>query len=423
VAGTGGGGLALPGDTLVYSRESLVTAELYRVKLDEGKPQQLTHGGDPEQKIFLALTADDHVVFGPGWEKPKALMAEPISGASPAVTLADAGTSPVFLAVTSDNRVVYDKSGELHSTAADGSGDRVLAAWPYNFHGITAGGWILYGETLWLYAARGNEPAVAIVQDGNANQAGAVAVDGDKVVFAQTDRLVKLDVAATPPSVVEITSGGEFTRVWLSADRVFYQWTPSGSSPDDLYTIGLDGSSKTALTNDPTTLHFFSGLDSQSRVIYDTGDSLWSVPLAGGAATHLLDQTSLDTLTADDYVVGMTWGNDIRSIRTDGSGEKLLAVDRKLCVATQLGNVVWYKPGDLYAEFGSVSSDVKHEVENLGGLPFAETSNGLIVGHGAPSMTSGIRLYATLDGADLQYLPTSGPNVPDGNDRLQAVLH
>jgi hypothetical protein len=121
--------------------------------------------------------------------------------------------------------------------------------------------------------------------------------------------------------------------------------------------------------------------------------------------------------------VGRTWYDDIWSIRTDGTDKKPLAVDSQLCVATKLGNVVWYKHGDsVYADIASVSSDVKHQVENFVGYPYGETSNGLIVAHGSPTAPEGLRLYVTLDGSNALYLSTSGPGVPDGNDRLQAVL-
>jgi hypothetical protein len=419
--------LTLPANTVVYSRESATTAELYRVELQEGKPQRLTHGGDPQQKFFRAFTSDEHVVYstGPDPDAPEALMTEPISGASAPVTLAvSTGFTPSFLGVTADNRVVYDILGDLHSVAADGSGDRVLTSWSYSFHGITPEGWILYGDESALYAARGNEPAVEIVQDLTANHPGAVAVDGANVVFARTDRLVKIDVSSTPPGVTDITSGGLFRNVWLSGNRVFYQWRSDVSVPEDLYTMGLDGSSKTALADGQKTLEFFEALDSQNRVVYKAGDALRSVPLAGGASTLLLDPIRFEAITADDHVVGQTSYDDIHSSRTDGTGAKLLAVDSKLCLTTQLGRVVWYEHGDgVYAYIGSVSSDEKRQIQNFVGYPYGETSNALIIAHGSPNAEGWLRLYATSNGASAQYLPTSGPGVPEGDDRLQVVLY
>jgi hypothetical protein len=365
-------------------------------------------------------------------------MAVPIANAAAETTvvLAAAGLNAKPVAVSSDDRVVFQVVDGLRSVRADGTEPRTLATTAVTFHASTKDDRIIFSDLYALYAmqanANGPSEAVKIAESMNAAYNYGVSISDQIVAFAKADVLGIVDLSVSPPKRTVLASGGFFQTPSLRDSYVFYGWRPDEGHNVDLYVIRSDGTGKVQLTRDDgpgESGEGFCGLTADGRVIYErvgSGFDVHSVKLDGTDHIQLgLDPASFIALTANEYVVyndGSVYNGPIRSVRADGSDSRFLG-DGGVLAVTDTGYVA-IKPASVLAQSASVSvvGGGQVELENFFQDKIGVTSNGRFILGGIPS-GGGVQLYSISPyGAARSWLPTTRPGSPAGFDEFIRVV-
>lgn len=419
-------------DRIVFTKTtpSTLAANLYVLEPGASAPVQLTFFAENVENRFFAFTRGGWAIYQHG----SAIMAVPIQGASPAttITLADAALSAAPVAVSSDDRVVFQVANGLRSVRVDGSELKTLATTVVAFHGLTTDDRVIFSDLHVLYAipagAGAPSEAIEIDESANASYRHEVVVAGQFVVFAKADVLGTVDLSVAPPNRVPIASGGLFEAPTLRGAAIFYNWRVDVSHELDLWVIQRDGSGKLQLTDDVNPIERFRGVTTDGRVIYErtgSGDELFSVKLDGSGRIQIAaTPASFAALAAGDHAVYQDGGisGPIHSVRADGSNARLLG-NGEIAATTEAGYVI-IKSGSSSTQSTSVSvvSGEAVKLENVFQNQAGVTSNGRLILGGLPA-GGGVQLYSVSpSGGSRSWLPTSKPEAPGGFDTLVRVV-
>jgi hypothetical protein len=419
-------------DQIVFTKTvpTTLAANLYVLSPKHKDPIQLTFFPENVENRFFTFTPGGWAIYQHG----DAIMAVPVANAAPETTvvLADAALYPKPLAVSSDDRVVFEVANGLRTARADGTETRVLATTAVKFHGITPDDRIIFSDLYVLYAipASASTPSEAVKLDESKNAAYEhhVSMSGQAVAFAKADVLGLVDLSVDPPSRTVLASGGLFSSPTLRDQWVFYNWRPDESHWLDLWVIRHDGTGEVPLAAEDGPGEFFRALTADGRVIYERvviQSDLHSVKLDGTDHVQIAPMPAdFVAMTAGDHVVYNDDGLSgvIHSARTDGSDVRLLGTG-EVSAVTDSGHVV-IKPRQFLAQTVSVSvlSGAQVNLENLFQNKVGVTSNGRLILGGFPS-DGGVQLYSiSPSGSTRSWLPTRSAESPGGFDSFVRVV-
>ena len=335
---------------------------------DDGSGTPITLTTDPADELPVAVTASNEVIFMRSLTAPSphSDLLSVSAGGGGITPLATSADIELFGGLTSDGRLIYDRTdallsqGDVYSIFPDGSGGTVTLAATGDFEaggGIANGTLVVFARTelgvnnIYTINADGLSPESPLVNTGDDELPVGVTA-GNLVIFTRTtpllvSRLMSIDASGSPGETLLATSdflatGDLFFYGGSTGGRVIYHRCDLFEIECDVFSRNADASDpgETTLAGDPGLNEVFVAVSSDGRVIIvrDNGDGttdLLSIDAAGSAPAIVLATAPTPTLPGGEVFKGVTANGrvifereatgqtDLFSILADGSAAEV----------------------------------------------------------------------------------------------------
>jgi len=322
---------------------------------DDGSGVPITLTTDARDELPVAVTAANEVIFmrGSGTPPDADLLSISADGGSGEISLAVTADAELYGGLTSDGRVVYDRTdalltSDVFSILADGSGGTVPLAVTGDFEaggGIAAGGLVIFVRT--LAGPPSHNDIFTIDADGLSLESTLVATTddelpvgvtaGDLVIFMRTSgfvfNLLSIGASGTPGEAQLAASdfllSGEFLLYGGSTGgRIIYN--RCDLVPEcDVFSRNDDGSGVEAtLAGDLVLNEVFAGISSDGRVIIvrDNGVTTELISINADGIGEILLATAPTPVPPGEVFKGVTANGRVIFERTVGGQTDLFSI-------------------------------------------------------------------------------------------------